>query len=166
MHTTRAEFYKSLAQVQFLQSSAFTFIFSFKLNLAQFSSNNNMKFLLSVLAALVLLQAAHAYRLYNTAQLQQFEAQQAQRSFQRTPQETQLMTMAKERVQKLKDYNRETIAMLREIQPRPSDTSSQSGELYSIGPMGLPYYVAPDYYLYLDGIDGLLEHAYHILEEA
>ena len=127
-----------------------------------------MNFLPILLATMLLLQVAHSYTLsYDRAQtMQERLPQQLQGSSQQ--QHSEALYMARERVQKLRDYNRETIAMLQKIQPRPRDASvltSETVELYSANPMGLPYFIPPNSYAYLDGMDGLLEHALHVMED-
>ena len=131
-----------------------------------------MKFLtISLLAAMLLLQVTHCYSLsYDRAQSMQErllkDLQQLQGSSQQLHSEE--LFMARERVRKLRDYNRETIVMLQKIQPHPRDVPAQTGEtveLYSANPMGLPYFIPPNSHAYLDGIDGLLEHALHVMED-
>ena len=128
-----------------------------------------MKLLTSLLATMLLLQVAHSYSLYDRAQSMQEEVQeerqQLQGASQQQQQQSEAMNMAIERVRKLRNYNRDTIAMMHKIQPRSRGASVQTVELYSANPMGLPYFIPPNSYAYLDGIDGLLEHALHVMED-
>ena len=76
------------------------------------------------------------------------------------------MAIALERVKKLIDYNRDTIARMWQIQPRQGDAFIQSVELYSPSPFWVYHITSLQIIIPTWMADGLLVHALHILEEA
>ncbi len=126
-----------------------------------------MKLLLSVFATMVLLHVVHSYSLHDTASNKKQQLLDELQSTSQQEHEDEMVEMVRERVRKLRDYNRKTIAMLQEVQPRPRDASTQSSvELYSESPMGRPYFIPPDNYVYLDGIDHLLDYSLTLIWSA
>ena len=76
----------------------------------------------------------------------------------------ELLEIVRQRVRKLRDYNHETIQMLQSVQPRPRASAQGETSFYSAGPMGLPYFIPPNSYVYLDGTEELLNLAIDLFD--